>query len=561
MGAATLLKMAGYWHVPVFMKEYFPDYVSAPFARHHHEIFSCIRRGERGVRRNVVAPRGSAKSTCMAVIYPLHRVCYRSYDELLGYKPDDFILILSKSASMAEQRIQSIKQELELNESLRLAFGDLVGDETWGIKRLLTSNDSWLVPLGRGGQIRGSLMRHRRPSLIISDDLDDPETVENPDVRIKDHNWFNTDLLRAGALDGSTNFINVDTIKHEEAIASKLRERPGWETLFYRAIEQPADLWHPTAEELWKQWETLFNDMTLPSPSRVAAANAFFDENESEMMAGVEHLWEPVINYRQVREEICDVGYWAVLRELQNSCRDPSKAIFDMENAVKFKVVQDGLLRSDDRLVRWKDIAGGSVFLDWAGGKDSVDNAYAAAVCVLWEPMPGRRDNASTLSGCHAYVLSVWMDRVKLSIQLDNAVNLLEDAQATLAGAYDLKWRLAIEDFVKDSTGAIGEYVRASFRELKERRGTTVMLEFMKRYTDKIERIAALEPAISHGWLAFNEKLSGDYIKQMSLFPTADFVDGPDATEGACQMRVTEFQSEFDRRRTRNRERDSRVSL
>ena len=562
MQAMEILKCCGYWHIQVFMKEFLREYASAPFARHHHEIFDCIERGERGVQRNIVAPRGSGKSALMTIVYPLHRVCYRSYDELMGFVPDTFILILSKSYEMAASRILSIKAELEVNETLRAGFGDLVGSESWGIKRLVTSNGVRVTPLGRGGQIRGSLERNVRPSLIIADDLDDPETVENPDVRMKDQRWFDTDLLRAGALDGTTNFINIDTVKHEEATANLLRTRSGWRTLFYQAIEHPADLWHPTHEALWKKWEKLYTDMSVADEIRVAQANAFFDEHETEMMSGIKHLWEPVINYKKVREEVCDVGYWAVLRELQNSCRDPSKSIFDMDNAIRFEVTHDGLFRSDDRLVTWNQIAGGSVFLDWAGGKDSVDNAFAAAVCVLWEPMPGRRDDVSTLSGCHAYVFTEWMDRVKLTLQIDAALDLLEDVMAKLAvhGNTDMRWRFAIEDFVRDDTGAIKDYIRLTFKEAKARRGTDISLEFHKRFTNKIERIAALEPAVTHGWLAFNQKLSPDYLKQMSLFPTADFVDAPDATEGACQLRVTEFPSVRARQRER-RPREIRVRL
>ena len=301
----------------------------------------------------------------------------------------------------------------------------------------------------------------------------------------------------------------------------------------------------------------MYTDMSIDDAQRILTAEEFYQEHLAQTAEEphIKHLWKEAITYYQVRKEICDVGYYAVLRELQNCPHDPSQTIFDMENAIQFTVTDDGLLRSDDRLVRWQQIAGGSVFLDWAGGKDNVDNAYAAAVCVLWEPMPGRRDNVSTLAGCHAYVLSVWMDRVKLSIQIDNAITLLEDAQATMAQTYDLKWRLAIEDFVRDTTGAIGEYVRATYREAKERRSTQVNLEFRPRYTNKIERIAALEPAITHGWLGFNKKLPPDYIKQMSLFPTADFMDGPDATEGACQLRVTEFLSVHRAKREQNRQR------
>lgn len=561
----TLVKMRGYWDMRIFMREYFSAYCYAPFGQHHKEIFECIPRGKRGVRINIVAPRGSAKSVSMCTIYPLHRICYRAYDELLGYKPDDFILILSQTAEAAQDRVRSIKEELEMNDELRETFGNFVAKETWGVRRLHTTNDIWVVPLGRGGQIRGSLQRNKRPSLVISDDIDDTEKVENPEVRKKDHDWFNTDLQRVGNLDGSTNFVNVDTIKHEESITSVLQHRPIWKTLFYRAIEDPVEIYHPDteAESLWKAWEKIFTDMTLDEDARVAAADQFYHEHEAQMTGGIKLLWPEMISYKDVREEVCDVGYWAVLRELQNSCRDPSKQIFNMQDAVRFKIQENGLLRSDDRFVRWADFSGGSVFLDWAGGKDSVDNAFAAAVAVLWEPMPGRRENVATLAGCHAYVINVWMDRVKLSIQIDNALELYEDAQALLNKAYDLKWRFGIENFVKDTTGAIEEYARSSFKEAKERRRTDARLEMIPRFTNKIERIAALEPAITHGWLCFHEKLSMDYYKQMELFPTADFVDGPDATEGACQLRIGEYPSvhRLKRERSRQQTRNFEVKL
>ncbi len=545
-------------HVGIFAKYFMPEYVEINFGKHHDDIFTAIPRDAKGQRVNILAPRGSAKSTCMAIIYPLHCIFFKWAYEKMGIDPIEFIIILSKSLPMAKQRICDIKRKIETDTH----FQHLLGKTTWGINRLITNNNILLVPLSRGGQIRGSLFGPNRPDLIISDDLDDPETVLNPDVRQKDHLWFDSDLIRAGRLDGKTNFVNIDTVKHEESIANKLRTRPSWQTLFFKAIQNPADLWHPTAETLWKQWEKIYTDMSLPDTEREANADTFYQQHKSEMHGSeIEELWPEMITYLDVRKEICNVGYFPVLREFQNSCRDPSKAIFDMDNAIRFEITQDGLLRSDDRLVQWKQIAGGSVFLDWAGGKDNVDNAYAAAVCVLWEPMPGRRENASTLSGCHAYVLSVWMDKVKLSLQIDNAITLLEDAQATLNKSYDVKWRLAIEDFVKDFTGAIKEHVQHAWKEAKDRRRTSINLEFMPRYTNKIERIAALEPAITHGWLAFNKKLPSEYMKQMSQFPTADFTDGPDATEGACQLRVTEFQSIHRAKREQNRQRARNFSF
>ncbi len=561
--AKNLIKAKCYWNLPLFAKFFLPHFVPVEFARHHFELFRALPHGARGRKVNILAPRGSAKSTIMAVIVPLHRICYVDYDKVMGYAPERFIIIVSKSYQMAESRVKSIQAELESNEKLRTYFGNFVGKKHWGVKSLVTANGVQLEPKGRGGQIRGSLSRENRPSLIISDDLDDAEKVLNPDVRKKDQDWFDTDFLRAGALDGSTNFLNIDTIKHEEATASILRNRPGWTTHLYRAIEQPADLWHPTAESLWKEWEKMLTDMSLPDTERTANADTFYQQHQNAMTAGVKELWPEMITYLDVRKEICDVGYWAVLRELQNETRDPSKAIFDMDNAITFRVTADGFQRNDDRLVKWREMAGASLLLDWAGGKDSVDNAFAAVACVVWVPMPGGRTvNRDSLAGCQGYVYAAWLDRVKLSLQIKNAFDILEHVQSELVRCERPRFRFGIEDFI-DTTGAIKEYVNLTFASERERRNSTVPLEFLTRYQNKIERIAALEPAISHGWLTFREGLPGEFMKQLSQFPTADFMDGPDALEGACQLRVNQFATV--RRETRlrhqRREEDFRVEV
>lgn len=542
--AENLIRAACYWDLALFAKYYLGHYVSEPFGKHHFEIFEALPHGSKGKKVNILAPRGSAKSTLMARIFPIYKICYAAYDEILaaeGHKREHFIVIVSLSYDIAVSHLKAIQSELEMNDLLREHFGDLTS-KNWGIKSLETRNGIRIRAVGRGGQIRGSLYKNYRPTLIISDDLDDPEKVLNPDVRKKDQDWFDTDFLRAGELDNSTNFINIDTVKHEEATASLLRDRPGWETMLYRAIEAPADLWHPHAEPRWKEWEKLFTDMSLNVRDREAKADAFYQAHKEQMHgADIKELWPEKITYLDVRKEICDVGYWAVLRELQNETRDPSKAIFDMENAITFKVTDKGFLRSDDRLVEWKEISGASLLLDWAGGKDNVDNCFAAIVCICWVPMEGgRKINPDSLSGTQGYVYSAWLDRVKLSLQIERGFDMLEEVKGGLLKADKPKFRFGIEDFI-DNTGAIKEYVNLTFSAIKERRKSDVPLEFLKRYSNKIERIAALEPAISHGWLSFREGLPGEFMKQMSQFPTADFMDGPDALEGACQLRVSQL--------------------
>ena len=158
--AKELVKALCYWHLKIFAKFFFAHYVPADYGRHHYEIFQSLPHASVGRKVNILAPRGSAKSTLKAIIFPIYRVCYTDYDEKLeceGHQRERFIIIVSKSYDMAESRIKSIQSELENNERLRDHFGDLTS-KNWGVKSLETHNGVRIRAIGRGGQIRGSLV-------------------------------------------------------------------------------------------------------------------------------------------------------------------------------------------------------------------------------------------------------------------------------------------------------------------------------------------------------------------------------------------------------------------
>ena len=541
-------RLAAFWSVTVFATLYCPEYVTEKLGKHHHPIFEAVAHGTRGQKINIVAPRGSAKSTIMAVIYPLHCIYFKAYYELLDMQPERFIFILSQSHRIAASRVRAIMRKIETDPH----FQHLRGKSLWGNNRAETANGVLLVPQGRGGQVRGELYHGHRPSLITSDDIDDAEGLRNPDLRAKDQEWFDTDLLRAGALDGTTNFINIDTVKHAESTASLLRDRPGWQTLFFQAIESPADLWHPHAEDRWREWEQLYTDMELPEGEREQQAETFYEKYQTELTADVKELWPEAITYLDVRKEICDVGYYAVLRELQNSTQDPSQALFDMETAIRFEVTKEGFVRSDNRLIKWEEMAGATVFLDWAGGKDLAENAYAAAVAVVWVPLPGSRQDKtdSLMDGVHGYVFDVALKRTGATEQIAMCFEMMQRLRREIPRR-DLKIRFGVEGFVQDTWNAQKQVIERDYRAQREAQKIrdAPHLEWLTRLRNKFDRIDALQPLIRNGWLSFRKGLQGEFMKQLALYPTADFLDGPDALEGACQLRVTRFAVERQTRR------------
>ena len=505
----------------------------------HIEILNTIKPGDYGKQINVQAPRGTGKTTLVNRLIPIWRICYKDFDIAMHRQPEEFILIVGRNQHMARQRITEIRQVLERNPLIRQDFGDLVGDP-WSKTETDTSNGVGLRPLGRGSSPRGALIGDVRPTLKLCDDIEDPKRCLNPDLREEDRDWFMTDLMYAGDLGSKhSNTMIVDTVKHPESLSEHLRTVPGWETLRFEAVTYPKDIYHPTAERFWKQWERFYSDTTLDDLDREQKAEGYYTLHEKEMSSSVKMLWESELPYLRVRKDIIERGYHSVMRELQNDARDPSMSLFDIDNAMTFAVTDEGFHRSDGRVVPWHDIGGFTTYLDTMGGRDAADNSFACAVVIAWEPLLGGQSmNPDSLSGVNGYVMLAWMERVALTEQMENAILLAQRAEAMLAPAYP-KSNFVCEQR-PDKDGTIKMSTDHAFRVMKDRHRYESSIIYHEQHQNKEDRIGTLEPAIANGWLAFNERdLPGEFWKQFRQFPTADHNDAPDAVQGACRARIT----------------------
>ena len=536
-----LIAHAGYVYPDIFVDYYIRkiSYRMRDLKPFHIQILSAIKPGEYGKQINVQAPRGTGKTTLVNRLIPLWRICYKAFDLVMDRQPEEFILIVGRNERMARQRITEIRGVLEHNPFIRADFGDLVGTP-WTKTETDTRNGIGLRPLGRGASPRGALLGDVRPTLKLCDDIEDPKRCLNPDLREEDREWFMTDFMYAGDLGSKhSNTMIVDTVKHPESLSEHLRSLPGWRTLRYQAVCFPEDIYHPTSEHLWKEWERVYSDTTLDDDEREASADAFFESRKAEMNAAVKMLWREALPYVSVRKEIVERGYHSVMRELQNDARDPGMALFNMEHAVTFSVADEGFRRSDGRMVRLHDLGGFTTYLDTMGGRDAVDNSYACAVVVAWEPLlGGQRMNPDSLSGVNGYILSAWLDRVALTKQMENAILLAQRAEAMLAPA-NPKSHFVCEQR-PDKDGTIRQSTDHAFRAMKERHRFERRIMYHEQHQNKEDRIGTLEPAIANGWLAFNERdLPPDFWTQFRQFPSADHNDAPDAVQGACRSRIT----------------------
>lgn len=139
---------------------------------------------------NIVAPRGHAKSSLVAIAFVLWHIFLQDlYEYLSGrtteYKRDHkYVVIVSKTYKEAAKRLNSIKLILgdsttgKFSKPFRALFGNFGSDtaSAWREDRIILKDGSIIESVGTGQQIRGMLHDNQRPTLIV---VDDPEDEEN----------------------------------------------------------------------------------------------------------------------------------------------------------------------------------------------------------------------------------------------------------------------------------------------------------------------------------------------------------------------------------------------
>lgn len=182
-----------------------------------------------GQNNEFVVPRGFSKTTL------LNAANLRS----LVIDPKTFSVYVSESATHAEQQLGNIKLELESNELLRAAYGNLVpkrsDSERWSSDQIQLLNGALLVARGRGAQIRGINFRGRRPNRILLDDVEDEESILTDNLRLKTVNWFYGSVAPAGnEMSGAK-----DNEDHDELQITVLGTLLGVECLINTIAEDP----------------------------------------------------------------------------------------------------------------------------------------------------------------------------------------------------------------------------------------------------------------------------------------------------------------------------------
>ncbi len=261
---------------------------------------------------NLILPRGFSKTTLMNAM--------NLYDCLTD--GTTFCVYISKSADHAETQLGNIKMELETNELLRAAYGNLVPNradpEKWQADQLQLLNGSILVARGKGGQVRGLNYRARRPNKIMLDDVEDDGTAESPTERQKTERWFYSAVEKAGqVMEGAKDeawaqqplqIMNLGTLLGAECLMMTLAKDAAFNTIKFGAklnVNEPDD-----HSMLWPyKYPYSYYEIQRLRHSKIGKLAEFTREIDSSIRVSDDDLFpEKFLRERVTREELAQVA-------------------------------------------------------------------------------------------------------------------------------------------------------------------------------------------------------------------------------------------------------------
>lgn len=246
----------------------------------------------------IAAPRGHAKTSAGTFVYALAALCFREVD---------FVVIVTTSEDASKLFLAELNKQFAYNEKLRKDF-KVVQDKTFELNTttdfIVNFEDGHQCRvMGRGAlqPIRGAKWDHKRPNLILGDDLEDPKEVMNPKLREELRRKIRNDYEQAMSTYGKIRIVG--TILHSDSLLERLM--PENQTKDKSLIvREPLRTWSKDAKAVWKSvryrahpsmndfshilWPEQFSPQDLQE--KLAA---FLQDNDAEGYAQ-EFLNEPV---------------------------------------------------------------------------------------------------------------------------------------------------------------------------------------------------------------------------------------------------------------------------
>ncbi|WP_146398365.1 phage terminase large subunit family protein [Pseudobythopirellula maris] len=473
-----------------------PDHFAKPPSAMHHWLAERLDRMtvERGVKVNLVGPRGAAKSTLATLGCVLRAALDAS---------EPYIWIVSDTKSQAQAHLENVKTELLENERLARSYPRATArGSRWTAAGIELKNGVVIEAYGAGQRIRGRRQRAHRPTLIVCDDLQNDGHIASATLRQASHEWFHGALLKAGT--ERTNVVNLATALHRDALAMRLLAAPGWDSRLFKSLAR----W-PAAAELWAEWEKIYCDHDRSDPA--ADARSFYHTRRREMDRGAEVLWPAEEDLYALMRMRVESGASAFDREKQGEPADPEKCEWPEA------YFGDGCWFDEwPELLTLRTMA-----LDPSKGSDSRQGDYSAIVMLGVDSQGVIHVDAD-------------LQRRPTPRMVADGVEWCRRFRPHAFGVEANQWQqLLAAEFVAEfhRVGEIG------FAPCE-----------IHNHVSKLVRIRRLGPYLSQRRLRFRRDSAGAklLVEQLRDFPIASHDDGPDALEMALRLAEEVWRSRGD---------------
>lgn len=256
-----LAKKHLYW----FFHLYFGHYIEFETADFQREIFQAVADDDIE-HLVIVAFRGSGKSTIVSMAYPLWA--------MIGVMQKKYIVIVSQTQQQAQQHLRNLRAEIESNELFRNDFGNLEEESNeWGISALtMPQLGAKIIAVSREQGIRGLRSGPHRPDLVISDDVEDTNSVKTREGRNKTYDWFTSEIIPIGSQ--KTKFITIGNLLHEDSLLMRLKDGFAAGTHVGTFLEYPID------KDGKPMWPGMYPDMVAIDKQRKRIGNRVAWERE-----------------------------------------------------------------------------------------------------------------------------------------------------------------------------------------------------------------------------------------------------------------------------------------
>ena len=258
-----------------------PNMFSEASPKFHYDITKELLKKDKSHKQiNIIAPRGHAKSSICAGVYPLYHLMFTP-----GVK---VIVLVSRTQQHAVKLMGTIKDVLDYSKEFRHFFGywGQHSARKWTNTEIELKDGSVIICKGTGQQIRGIKHGNQRPTLLILDDPEDENNTKTAEAMEFNLRW----LLQSGvpSLDPIKGAICViGTPQHQRCLIETLKDMKGWKTLEFRPdLEKDYALW----PEVWPAHRLKEKKEELESINRLSV---FYREYLCQIVGDEENLFRP----------------------------------------------------------------------------------------------------------------------------------------------------------------------------------------------------------------------------------------------------------------------------